>query len=351
MTLQELTAALHQYTPWEKLHLQYMGKFQDIENLNATLEKPIADNGKIIGLHLPRIPDQKNGIYSENPFFSDSSHPDIRIVQHDRYTPPLIHSHSFYELVYVYEGEFIQQIESTKLLMHTGDFALIPPGVRHSLDICNYSIVLNVLITENKFKNLIFYDLESGNPISYFFMNSTGSDRLNDFIIFHTEGDRAIQDLILDMCLEQLNRNIYCKYMINADLLKIIGLLLRCYGSTCDIPKIRRKKDDDNFNILRFIEQNYKTATLKDLANHFHYSEQHMSYRIRQLTGMPFTDYLRSKRMKVAADLLVNTNVKIKTIGENIGYQSQEHFIRTFRAHYGVTPGFYRSLHQKADQY
>lgn len=347
MTQQELVICLHQYTPWERLHQENLGSFQDIENLNRSLEVPVKDPEKNTGLHLPHIPDGSDSTFSEPLFFPVSSEQDIRIVQHDRYTPPLMHKHDFFELVYVYEGEFTQQIESSKFLMHTGDLCLIPPEVHHSLDVCNYSIVLNILITEVKFKNIIFNELKADNLISSFFIGNVYSENINDFILFHTNGDRQIQNLILDMCLEQINREDYCRYMINADILKLLGLLMRNYEKTCDVPRIRRKKDSENFRILQYIEQNYRSLSLPELAEHFHYSPQHMSHRLKLITGMPFTEYLLQKRMKIAADLLTNTNVKVKAIGENIGYQSQEHFIRTFRKYYGVTPGTYRASHQK----
>ena len=63
---------------------------------------------------------------------------------------------------------------------------------------------------------------------------------------------------------------------------------------------------------------------------------------------MSFTDYLLQKRMQEASNLLINTNIKVKSISEDIGYQNQEHFIRTFRKYYGVSPSAYRNTHQKA---
>ena len=308
MTQQELVICLHQYTLWERLHQENLGSFRDIENLNRSLGSPIEAPEKNTGLHLPHIPDGLDGTYSEPLFFSGVSEQEIRIVQHDRYTPPLIHKHDFFELVYVYEGEFSQQIESSKLQMHTGDLCLIPPGVHHSLDVCNYSIVLNILITEVKFKNIIFNELKADNLISSFFIGNVYSENVNDFIIFHTNGDRQIQDLILDLCLEQINQNEYYRYMMNADILKLLGLLLRNYEKTCDVPRIRRKKDSENFSILQYIEQNYRSLTLQKLAEYFHYSAQHMSHRLKQITGMSFTEYLLRKRMKIAADLLSNTD-------------------------------------------
>lgn len=348
MTQQELMIYLHQYTPWEMLHLKNLNTLQDIDLLNQSLAKPVSVADKEIGLHLPNIPDSCDDTFSENLFFSEEFGHDILIVQHDRYTPPTLHKHDFLELLYVYEGEFTQQIESTKLLMHTGDFCLIPPQVYHSLDICNYSIVLNILIPKSKFKEIIFNNLRGDNILSTFFLGNTYSANVNDYIIFHTNGDVKIQNIILDMCLEIINKEAHYNHMLNTNLLLLFGLLLRNYEKTCDLPRIKKKKDGQNFGIMKYIETNYKTLTLQELADRFHYSPQHMSHRLKQLTGMSFTNYLLEKRMQAASALLINTNIKVKSISEDIGYQNQEHFIRTFRKYYGISPSMYRNAHQKS---
>lgn len=344
MTKQELMTYLHQYTPWEMLHLTNQGKHLDIENYNKTLAYPIQDEGKNWGLHFPHTPDAKD-TFSEKLFLNPQN-PQIRIVQHDRYTPPVLHNHNFFELMYVYEGEFTQQISSARLLMHTGDFCLIPPNVYHSLDVCNYSIVLNVLISKDKFHDLIFNNLHGNNILSEFFIGNTYSANINDYIIFHTNGDPKIQDIILDMCLETINNEEYSVYLIHAHLILLLGLLLRNYEKSCELPTIKKKADTQNFGLLKYIETNYKDVTLPELAERFHYTPQTISQRIRQLTGLSFTEYLLQKRMQVASEMLSNTNLKIRVICEETGYHNPEHFIRTFRKYYGLSPSEYRNTHQ-----
>lgn len=347
MTKQELMNCLHQYTPWEMLHLKNLEYVQDIENLNESLKHPVTESDKSYGLHLPNIPDSLENTFSENAFFKKDSQQDIVIVQHDRYTPPKLHKHDFFEFFYVYEGEFIQQIGSSKLLMHTGDFCMIPPHVYHSLDVHNYSIVLNILIPKSKFQDIILNHLKNDNILSSFFLGNIYSENMNNYIIFHTNGDICIQNIILDMCLEIINKQEYYMHFLNTNLLLLFGHLLRNHAATCELPKIKKKKDSQNFAILKYIESNYSTLTLPKLAEHFHYSTQHMSKRLKQITDMTFTEYLLYKRMEAASEFLIKTNMKINAIGETVGYMNQEHFMRTFRKYYGMTPSTYRSTHQE----
>ena len=113
------------------------------------------------------------------------------------------------------------------------------------------------------------------------------------------------------------------------------------------MPKPQRKRDVIDFEIITSIEKNYKDITLEQLSDSIHYSTQHISLRIKQLTGESFTKFVLRKRMTVAADLLKHTNMKIQDIGPDVGYKNQENFIRSFRKFYETTPSQFRKNHSK----
>lgn len=108
------------------------------------------------------------------------------------------------------------------------------------------------------------------------------------------------------------------------------------------MPTIQKKKDIVNYAILKYIEQNYSTVTLAKLAEKFHYSPQQISIKLKTLTGLTFSGLILKSRMQMASFLLKETTLKIKEIGEKIGYQHPEHFIRTFSKYYQMTPNDYR---------
>lgn len=346
MTQQELLIQLHQYTPWELLHLQNLNKLEYMEQLNQSLEVSVTEAEKASGLHRPHVPDVSNNTFSEQLFFPQNSLHEIQIVQHDRYSPPVLHKHDFFELIYVYEGEFLHQISSQKMLMRTGDFCLVPPDIYHSLDVHNYSVILNILIPQNTFREFILKELKGHNLLSNLFLPYAISKPYSDYFLFHTNGDTKLQQIVLDICLESLNQEPYYLHMMRTDLLLLLGLLLRHYENTCELSAPNNGKTGQNILILQYLDKNYQHITLRKLADEFHYSPQHMSNRIRQLTGKSFTDYLLQKRMQVASDMLINTNLKIKAISEAVGYQNPEHFVRTFRKYYSNSPSVYRSIHR-----
>lgn len=345
MTKNELMKILHEYTPWELLHRNRRSDVKNLVPVNQSLDTPVTETEMYMGLHCPQIPDQENSTFSSDLFFQNSSDQKYVIVQHDRYTPAVMHQHDFFELQICVEGEFMQQINSKRLQMHSGDICLIPPMVSHSVDVQNYTVLLNLLIPEKYFRNIILTSLPGKNILSEIFMGNIYYNSINDYVIFHTNGDLNITNILFDICIEALEKKAYYVPMMNAHLALLLGNLIRNYESTCELPQIHRKQDGINYGILQYIEENYQQISLEDLAEKFHYSTQHISALLKELTGLSFSQYIFEKKMQVAEDYLLNTNMKIKDISYSCGYPNQEHFIRSFKKKFGTTPLKYRNDH------
>ena len=348
MDRSELLKILHDYTPWELLHRNRRLDVNDMESVNQTIDHPVTNAEKRMGLHFPQTPDMENNTFSSDIFFHYAPDQNYMVVQHDRYTPAVMHRHDFFELQICMEGEFMQQINSKRMQMHSGDFCLIPPMVSHMVDVQNYSIVLSLLIPTKHFKNIFLSQLHGNNVLSQIFMGNIYYNSVNDYVIFHTNCDPQIMNIVLDICKESLEKDSYYVYMMDTLLLLLLGNLIRTYESTCELPHIHRKQDGINYGILQYIEENYLHITLQELAAKFHYTPQRMSTLLKELTGFSFNGYILEKKMQTAADYLLNTNLKIKDISTACGYQNQEHFIRTFKKYYGTTPVNFRNNHSSS---
>lgn len=94
--------------------------------------------------------------------------------------------------------------------------------------------------------------------------------------------------------------------------------------------------------ILNYLNHHYQTATLSDTAGHFGYSASHFSTLIKEGTGRTFLQIIRDIKLNQACRALRETNLSIPSICELVGYETPEHFMRTFKKAYGMTPGEYR---------
>jgi AraC-like DNA-binding protein len=92
----------------------------------------------------------------------------------------------------------------------------------------------------------------------------------------------------------------------------------------------------------RYIEENFRTATLKEAAELLGYDIYHLSRQIRQKTGRTFLDIVQEKRMLQAAFLLNNTALPVGEVSLAVGYENISYFHRIFFAAFGRSPKHYR---------
>lgn len=94
---------------------------------------------------------------------------------------------------------------------------------------------------------------------------------------------------------------------------------------------------------ISYISQNYnKDFNMAVVSNHVSMNYSLFSIAFKQYTGTNFVNYLKQIRMEKAKDYLQNSNTKISEISKNIGYENEKHFMKTFKALYGVSPTEYR---------
>lgn len=82
--------------------------------------------------------------------------------------------------------------------------------------------------------------------------------------------------------------------------------------------------------------------TLEKLSSHAGLSRSALQDRFVELVGQPPMQYLRCWRMQVASNLLVESNAKVATIAQEVGYESEEAFSRSFKRAVGQPPAAWR---------
>lgn len=104
-----------------------------------------------------------------------------------------------------------------------------------------------------------------------------------------------------------------------------------------------KEKDERLIEMLNYIQSNYQTITLEDMAKQFHLSEPYISKFIHEKSGKTFVEQVTNVRMKKARTLLKHGNMTVENIALSVGYSNVEHFTRTFRRLYNMSPVQYRS--------
>ena len=93
----------------------------------------------------------------------------------------------------------------------------------------------------------------------------------------------------------------------------------------------------------RLIEQNIRRHySTVELAQRVQLNEFTFKIGFRQATGVGTFEYLLQRRLNKAHDLLIHTDLPIKVIPEQVGYESLTGFITGFKKYFGYTPGSLR---------
>ena len=132
---------------------------------------------------------------------------------------------------------------------------------------------------------------------------------------------------------------------MDEDIIKAsIHALVVAVNKLPEMTKDDNHQDDRLVSMLNYIQTNYQTVTLENMAEQFHLSEPYISKYIKDKSGKTFGEHVAHTRMKRAKTLLKNGNMTVENISYAVGYQNVEHFNRTFKKTFEMTPLQYRNL-------
>ena len=90
--------------------------------------------------------------------------------------------------------------------------------------------------------------------------------------------------------------------------------------------------------ITEYIDNNLQNNIgLNEIANQVYLSPGYLSTLFKRETDKNIVKYIAIRRMEKAKDLIMNSNVSIKKVGQAVGYQNTSYFCLLFRKYYGVT--------------
>jgi AraC-like DNA-binding protein len=84
--------------------------------------------------------------------------------------------------------------------------------------------------------------------------------------------------------------------------------------------------------------QYHRALSVAGLARQVGLSQNYLARRFKQRYGMTIQHYLLILRMKHAHELLLSTNLPVKSIGQRVGMADPQYFNKQFRAAFGKSP-------------
>lgn len=263
--------------------------------------------------------------------------PDVAFTVHywgvtPRHGDNPVHRHSFFEVCYVMDGEGVYVEGEQEYPLRAGTLFYSRPGVFHQIRSSAGMYLIYVAFETNA---------ERSQPSALL-----RYDALNRPARTVIPESRQHASVLLWQALLQLSADKYTPQEALASAAH--ALLLSFLPAFCDQEE---EGNDWRFNAS---EQQIKQATLfirnnlseplqlRGVANYLHLSSRHLSRLFANTLGLPFSDYVRVERLKFAERLLAETDMPLKEIAREAGFQSIHHFTRRFCERNGLPPGKYR---------
>ncbi|WP_042224171.1 AraC family transcriptional regulator [Oceanobacillus manasiensis] len=269
----------------------------------------------------------------------------IKVRKHTRFVDFPKHKHDYIEMNYVYRGKLEQKVGDVPILLRKGELLLLNQFIEHEIKACEREdIIINFIIRPQFFEYIFTYlSAENAeNNINDFLINSLFEQTQNGQFLYYAVSEvESIQQLIQKIMIEIMRPNTFSQSSIKL----YMGLLMIELVKHTD--KMRQLDDSSIqqqliIKSLKYIEENYQTASLYELANKLNQTHYWLSKNIKKVTNRTFKALLQEKRLSVARDLLKNNEIAISTIVEQVGYDNISYFYRIFKSKYGMTPKQFR---------
>lgn len=272
----------------------------------------------------------------------------IDIRTHTRFVHFPRHSHDYIEIIYMCTGETTHIVNDTeRVALHQGDLLFLNQNATHEIYPAGENdIAVNFIVLPEFFDNA-FEMIPEENVIRDFLVGGLQQNpRGMDYIYFQVSQVLPVQNLLENLIWSFLHKQGNTRNM-NQTTMGLLMLHLTNCTECISGANPRQYEQSQMFTVLRYIEDNYRSGTLTELAGQMNQSVAGLSRFIKKQTGWNFQQLLQQKRLSQAVFLLTTTNVTVEEILVAVGYDNSSYFHRIFRERYGTTPKRYRMERKK----
>ncbi len=250
-----------------------------------------------------------------------------------------LHSHDFYEMLFVSEGGGCYEAGGLHYPVSKGSLFLIPPGVVH----CIYNdapesaalVVYKCMFSQKTMDRLFAVDCGLAD-----FLSPCGGKSL--FMLPIKAGGTYAQKIhtaYKDMLVEYNSKHPGWEDMLRQYIMQVFILTYRLYtdGAAADT------KHFDCGESLAYINDHYNADIhLEELAELVSMSPNYFCRKFKEATGMGVSAYIQKTRVEKACQMLRSENRKVIDVMMDVGYCDAKNFTAVFKKYTGMTPSQYK---------
>ena len=253
--------------------------------------------------------------------------------------PVPLHTHNFDELVFIFSGSAIHNIDNDNYPIIRGDVFVVRGNHKHGYSNPKQLNVVNVLYQREYFESLKikFANLPGFNALFVHEPLYRKNNKFKSKLHLNSQQLQKVSRLLNFMTIEQ-NEEWAGTPAAKECIFELMVIdVCKCFS---EINSPRPKALLKISAAIDFIEQNFETQiTNKLLADKSNMLESSFRYSFKKITGLSPIDYVIRLRIEKSADLMAkNSRMRVIDAAFQTGFENSAYFTRKFKEIIGMTP-------------
>ncbi|MFT4092064.1 MAG: AraC family transcriptional regulator [Niabella sp.] len=253
-----------------------------------------------------------------------------------------VHSHTYYELVYIRKGSGVHLLNKNRFPYKKGDLFIISPEDEHYFEIAGSTHFTFIKFTDDYFSgHKIYYEADA-------FISLTPESIMRNKLLKEVKLrmdepcisilKNTIENIVAYNCKKDIARSPLMFYQI----LSILGLIKEAAA------KLNIRIDNgqpEKEALISYIHQHIYEPSLiqvKSIATHFAIAPTYFSDYFKNKFGISYRNYVNDYRISIIEKRLVVPTITFSQIANEFGFTDESHLNKFFKTHKGMGPKAYR---------
>ena len=240
-----------------------------------------------------------------------------------------LHWHEYYEMEFVLSGHAVEIVNGVSYAIGPGTVTLLSPVDFHA-----------------------YHELDPNNPlvlIKLQFQDLFLPKTIRNDIYMHKEAkitkinDEIFKNMLIQL-FEEYQKDHYAKdtYLMNG-IVNLCILMMRHVMADKKVDRLSEKEHSPIQDAVLYVRTHFReNISAEAVAKTVHLSPNYFSEYFKKQTGEKFSIFVLRLRVEFAANLLRVSDLSVKEVAFESGFNSAAYFSNTFKSFYNTSPERYR---------
>ena len=252
------------------------------------------------------------------------------------------HYHDFCEVTYIEQGKGRYLVNGSDYLVQAGDIVIFNQEEPHGWLVEDEYMDVTALVFSPEIAAAPFHSPQEEFLRPFLYLGSC----FRNLIESTDERTAEIYAVMEQILSEDKNRQNGYQYMIRADIIRILILLVRHYEQKDTFPQDNLNEKKEKIGrlekTLNYINGHFmETITLEQAAALSYMSPTYFSGYFRKVTSRSFREYVTLLRLSKAQELIQTQkeDLNMTQVAMECGFHSMSNFYKLYKKHIGPLPG------------